>query len=157
MKKVLALVLAAVMIVGCAVTVFAYGSPTGRSSGSSGSSVRYATTTVSASGVSGTWNYNAATNQWSFADTTKVYKATWALVQNPYANGASQWYYFDINGNMATGWVWIKGPDGITRCYYLNPASNGSLGACFLNGKTADGYTVDATGAWTVNGVVQKR
>ena len=59
---------------------------------------------------------------------------------------------------MMTGWQWIKGSDGITRCYYLNPVSDNTLGACFMGpGTTPDGYTVDASGAWTVNGIVQTR
>lgn len=154
MKRVLAMVLAVVMVIGCASMTFAAGSKT---STSGGSSVKKATTTVATTGVAGTWNYNAATNKWSFADAAKVYKSSWVLAQNPYASNTSQWFYFDEFGNMVTGWVWIKGTDGITRCYYLNPASNGSLGACYLNGTTPDGYTVDASGAWTMNGVVQTK
>ena len=147
MKKFLVVMLTVAMIAGCAMTSLAAGSR-------SYSTKKTATTEVKGTGVSGAWNYNAATGTWSFADATKVYKAQWALVQNPYSNNAAQWYYFDAAGNMLTGWVWITGADGITRCYYLNPVSNGSLGACYLNGTTPDGYTVDANGAWTLNGKV---
>lgn len=36
--------------------------------------------------------------------------------------------------------------------------SDNTLGACFMGpGTTPDGYTVDANGAWTVNGIVQTR
>ena len=36
------------------------------------------------------------------------------------------------------------------RCYYFD-----SQGYCLINEVTPDGYTVDGTGAWAVNGVVQ--
>ena len=61
-----------------------------------------------------------------------------------------KWYRFDDNGDMLTGWVWVRGNDGLFRCYYMDPN-----GACQMGGVTPDGYTVDANGAWTVNGVVQ--
>ena len=64
----------------------------------------------------------------------------------------------DANGNMLTGWQWIKGSDGVTRCYYLNPNKDNTLGACLIGpAVTPDGFTVDANGAWTVNGVVQTK
>ena len=43
----------------------------------------------------------------------------------------------------------------IARRYYLNPKTDGTLGACQLGGITPDGLTVDDSGAWTVNGIVQ--
>lgn len=45
-----------------------------------------------------------------------------------------------------TGWNWING-----RCYYLEPES----GRMLSDAVTPDGYTVDGSGAWTVNGKVQ--
>lgn len=60
-------------------------------------------------------------------------------------------------GHMVTGWRWIKGTDGFERCYYFNPVSDGFRGRLYKNGMTPDGYTVDATGAWTTNGVVVVR
>lgn len=56
------------------------------------------------------------------------------------------WYFFGRDGRMATGWNWIDG-----KCYYMDPGS----GRMFANARTPDGYTVDASGAWTVNGMVQ--
>lgn len=47
---------------------------------------------------------------------------------------------------MLTGWNWING-----RCYYLEPES----GRMLSDAVTPDGYTVDSSGAWTVNGKVQ--
>lgn len=154
MKKIVALIIALVMIVGCVSLSFAR--PSRSSSGSSSSSsVITATTFVSAEGASGTWAKDAA-GKWSFSDGTKTYKSTWALVKNPAAKGATQWFFFDENGHIATGWVWIKGADGITRCYCFG-TSGDFEGALYMNGKTPDGYYVDSTGAWTVNGVVQTR
>ena len=84
-------------------------------------------------------------------------------------NGAEHWYAFDENGTMLTGWY--RREDGV---YYLNPVSDGTLGAMltgwqYIDGKwyyfepepgknqghlyvdtvTPDGYRVDEAGAWT--------
>lgn len=56
------------------------------------------------------------------------------------------WWYQEDNGSYPTNsWKWING-----KCYYFD--SNGYM---LASTTTPDGYTVDATGAWTVNGVVQ--
>ena len=56
------------------------------------------------------------------------------------------WWYQEDNGSYPTNsWKWING-----RCYYFD--SNGYM---LASTTTPDGYTVDATGAWTVNGAVQ--
>ena len=169
MKKTIALILAVVMVLGCAMAAVAASSKSTPHSysGSGGgggvvSTIPSTTATVSVTGTAaaqaaaGDWTQNAD-GTWKFSQAGKAVANTWALVKNPYAGDAAQWFFFDANGNMLTGWVWIKGADGVTRCYYLNPTSNGSKGACFLNGKTPDGYTVDASGAWIVNGVVQTK
>ena len=65
------------------------------------------------------------------------------------------WYYFNKSGEMLTGWLWVD-----ARCYYLNPVQGAGgypEGACWINGTTPDGYTVDASGAWTVNGYIQTK
>ena len=60
-------------------------------------------------------------------------------------NEIGYWYQED-NGSYPTNcWKWING-----KCYYFD--SNGYM---LANTTTPDGYTVDSTGAWTVNGVVQ--
>ena len=56
------------------------------------------------------------------------------------------WYAFGPSGRMLTGWNWING-----RCYYLEPES----GRMLSDAVTPDGYTVDSSGASTVNGKVQ--
>lgn len=61
-----------------------------------------------------------------------------------------KWYWLNpvsdgTRGSVQYGWHWID-----EKCYYLQ-----ADGSCLMNGVTPDGYTVDASGAWTVNGVVQ--
>ncbi len=58
-------------------------------------------------------------------------------------------------GIMYTGWNWIDG-----RCYYFTEktSENGAKeGALLRNTVTPDGYTVNDTGAWTVDGLAQTR
>ena len=76
-----------------------------------------------------------------------------SYVTNGWKNISGFWYYFNKSGIMLTGWQWIGG-----RCYYLNQIQGlGGYpeGACWINGITPDGYTVDASGAWVVNGYIQ--
>lgn len=49
-----------------------------------------------------------------------------------------QWYYYNPDGTMATGWIEIGG-----KHYYLYED-----GHCALNEVTPDGYRVDGSGAW---------
>ena len=56
-----------------------------------------------------------------------------------------RWYFQDTRtggpqGGMLTGWQWIDG-----KCYYLDPAQGGALA---VSCTTADGFQVDASGAW---------
>lgn len=136
--------------------------------------------------VKGNWMQQG--DKWQFRDAAgKEYKNTWAAVENPYANlaaGASpfDWFRFDENGNMMTGWVvdsdgsiyflnpfsdgtrgkmqtgWVWIPDGKggQQCFYFNPESDGHRG-CLLRNTVIDGSTVNAYGAWTVNGQVQTK
>lgn len=62
------------------------------------------------------------------------------------------WWWERINGSYPTNaWVWIDGNnDGKAECYYFD-----SVGYMLANTTTPDGYTVNADGAWTQNGVVQ--
>ena len=56
------------------------------------------------------------------------------------------WKYQNSDGKYATStWQWING-----KSYCFD--SNGNM---YANTTTPDGYTVNADGAWTVNGVVQ--
>ncbi len=58
----------------------------------------------------------------------------------------SAWRYQNEDGSYAkNGWSWVEG-----RCYYFTPE-----GYCLMNTTTPDGHTVDGSGAWVVNGVIQ--
>lgn len=62
-----------------------------------------------------------------------------------------QWKYSENNVYL-TGWQWIDGNvDGVSECYYLD--SNGVMAV----NTTIEGFTVNETGAWTVDGVVQTK
>lgn len=64
---------------------------------------------------------------------------------------AGQWqqdttgWWYEQDSGYAIGWQWIDG-----KCYYFD--GNGYM---LANTTTPDGYTVDASGAWVVNGVVK--
>ena len=55
------------------------------------------------------------------------------------------WYQNDDGSFQKGGWNWVDG-----RCYYFTPE-----GYCLMNTTTPDGYQVDASGAWIINGVIQ--
>lgn len=62
------------------------------------------------------------------------------------------WWYQEDNGSYPVNtWKWIDGNnDGVAECYYFN-----EKGYMLSNTTTPDGYQVNASGAWVVNGVVQ--
>lgn len=64
------------------------------------------------------------------------------------------WWYDNGNGTWpANCWQWIdQNGDGTAECYYFN-----QQGYCLLNTVTPDGYTVNADGAWTINGILQTK
>jgi hypothetical protein len=58
----------------------------------------------------------------------------------------SSWKYQNDDGSFITNnWQWINGK---SYCFDAN-------GVMYVNTTTPDGYTVNADGAWTVNGVIQ--
>ncbi len=64
----------------------------------------------------------------------------------------NNWKYNDNGAYAANGWYWIDGNnDGIAESYYFD--NTGIL----ARDTTVEGYTVNADGAWTVNGVVQTK
>lgn len=67
---------------------------------------------------------------------------------------ARGWWYDNGDGTWpANQWQWIDGNgDGTAECYYFD-----HNGYCLLNTTTPDGYTVDANGAWIVEGMVPTR
>ena len=132
-------------------------------SGSSGIFTKTSTSSTLPSYVvkGGTWSNN--NGHWQYKVGNTVYKDMWAAIENPFANeklgqAKFSWFRFDKDGNMLTNWQWIKDEkDGKVKCYYLNSISNGNLGAMLANTTTPDGYTVNASGEWVINGIVQTK
>lgn len=59
----------------------------------------------------------------------------------------------DDGSSPANGWEWLDGNnDGIAECYYFNAG-----GYLSVNTVTPDGSTVNADGAWIVDGAVQHK
>lgn len=78
-----------------------------------------------------------------------VFAAGWKSDSNGW------WYATNDSGTewYSNGWQWVDGNnDGIAECYYFEPS-----GYITMNGTTADGYQVNADGAWIVDGVVQTK
>lgn len=68
-------------------------------------------------------------------------------------DGAAWKYQQDDGSYQAGGWQWIDGNgDGVAECYYF-----GTDGTMLANTTTPDGYTVDASGAWTELGIVRTK
>lgn len=130
--------------------------------------------------VSGTWK-QTADGKWKFSTGEKNYINEWAYIYNPFAGenqAPASWFRFNETGEMVTGI--FSDTDGQT--YYLKPSSDGSLGAMLtgwitVDGKwyyfnpvktetnptgallknvvTPDGFVVNESGAWTLNGKIQ--
>ncbi len=63
------------------------------------------------------------------------------------------WCQNDNGGYYADGWHWIDANgDGVSECYYFD-----SDGYLLTDTTTPDGYQVSADGAWTVNGILQRK
>lgn len=64
------------------------------------------------------------------------------------------WWWDRGDGTWpSNGWEWCDGNnDGSAECYYFNPA-----GYCLINTITPDGYVVNSSGAWVINGAVQTK
>ena len=61
------------------------------------------------------------------------------------------WWRNEDGSYLTNGWHWLDGNgDGISECYYFD--GNGYMAS---NTTTPDGYTVDGSGAWVLDGVVQ--
>ena len=85
-------------------------------------------------------NWGTKNGKWTFTDNKGVaYKNMWAAVYNPYANTAAgqqafDWFYFDGNGEMVTGWILDGG-----RYYYCSPLSDGTQGRMVTGWFQIDG------------------
>lgn len=148
------------------VTVKKASSNGGSSSGSSGSSSgsSKASQKKEAYYTAGSWAETASGWLFKKADGT-ISKNEWIYTS---WGQSDDWYLFDENGTMVTGWRLVDGKwfylnpvsdgtrgrmvvgwqliDGVW--YYFNPVSDGSKGALVTNGMTPDGYRVDENGAW---------
>lgn len=83
----------------------------------------------------------------SLSLTVPVFAGSWQLDANGY------WYQNDDHSYPANTWQWIdSNNDGIAESYFFN--ENGYL---LVNTTTPDGFTVDANGAWIVDGIVQTK
>lgn len=72
--------------------------------------------------------------------------AVGAAFAGQWIQDAAGWKYQKDDASFhVNSWQWVD-----NKCYYFTPE-----GYCLLNTTTPDGFTVDASGAWTVNGVVQ--
>lgn len=74
--------------------------------------------------------------------------------KNGAGDNATRWWYDNGDNTWAAnGWRWIDGnQDGVSECYYFD-----AEGWLLTSTTTPDGYTVNADGAWTVNGIAQIR
>lgn len=127
--------------------------------------------------VTGDWTKDAQ-GRWSFR-TDRQYVNEWAAIYNPYADVAAgqpayDWFAFDRNGYMRTGWYtdengdtyflhnisdntlghmytgwnWIDdNGDGVYECYYFETESNGKRGRLYKS-TTIEGFRVNEKGQW---------
>ena len=82
-------------------------------------------------------------NEWYYLDpATGNLRYGWLRL----SDGQTYFLYTIHDGNFGkavNGWNWIDG-----YCYYFETADNGQNGILKTNGRTADGYLVDAAGRW---------
>lgn len=120
----------------------------------------------------GTWSQTEE-GGWRLSGTAgTVYTATWVAAYNPYADvtagqPAFDWFRFDENGDMVTGWYtdgagdtyYLKTVSDNTKgsmavgwllidgnYYYFNEEPDGSRGKLLRNTTTPDGHVVDKNG-----------
>lgn len=115
----------------------------------------------------GTWEATSD-GKWMYRFSDDSYpKSRWVEITY---NGVNNWYYFDENKHMVTGWFkypmdgnwyylhpYADGDQGYMYTgwhqidgvwYYFNETSDGTKGRMYANETTPDGYSVDANGAW---------
>ncbi|MCR5161655.1 MAG: hypothetical protein K6C06_07790 [Lachnospiraceae bacterium] len=161
MKKIVAAVLAAVMVSTVSVTAFAAKSPnysnsdndsTGGGGGGSSSGTVYTSgsstgaynaavagmTSFNAPGTSDKW-YVDGNGNWKYVYSNGTLATGWQLLTWT-ANGVTQqrWYLFDQNGWMLDGLQDVNG-----NTYYLNPVSDGFKGAMITGTAQVNGQTMN--------------
>ena len=75
----------------------------------------------------------------TFAGSAVSMAGTWM----PYEGS---WFYCQEDGSFAKGWQWIDTGNGVCKSYYFDASGK------MASDTVIDGYTVDASGAWTQNG-----
>ena len=92
--------------------------------------------------LNGVWYYlnesGAMETGWVQVDGKWYYFNTSGGMETGWVQWNDAWYYFAPSGEMKTGWVESSG-----KWYFLKDS-----GKMAVSEKTADGYQVDATGAW---------
>ena len=80
--------------------------------------------------------------------------ASFTALAGAWKSDANGWWYDEGNGSYPKStWSWIDGNnDGVSECYYFD-----GDGYCLMNTTTPDNNSVDANGAWVVNGTVQTK
>ena len=77
---------------------------------------------------------------------TMIMGSSMTAIAAQWTQEGTTWKYQQDDGTYCNnGWKWIDG-----KCYYFD--ANGYM---LANTTTPDGYTVDGSGAWVVNGTVQ--
>lgn len=103
-----------------------------------------------AAGLSVLASMSAFAGQWIQSDSGE-----WTYIDCGWKQDSVGWWYQNVDGSYpASTWQWINEDknnesDSELACYYFD-----DRGYLVVN-TTVDGYTVDADGAWTVDGVVQ--
>lgn len=74
--------------------------------------------------------------------------------QTGFDGTSARWWYDNNDGTwLANGWHWVDdNKDGVAQCYYFD-----ADGYVITSTTTPDGYTVNATGEWTVDGAIQNK
>ena len=105
----------------------------------------------SSSFTPGQWQWFSSQNAWYWQNPDGTYACEqWILTSDG-------WFYTGSDGRMVSGWKWIKGGDGLSRCYYFSTAQDGTQGQMYAGTTSPDGFTVSEDGAWTVDGIVQTK
>ena len=84
------------------------------------------------------WSYDG--KGWRYRTAKGFLYKTWSLL--PW-NGEDYWYFFGEDGYLQIGWQLIN-----EKWYYLEQGVGQNQGHLLVNTTTADGYKVDAEGAW---------
>lgn len=85
------------------------------------------------------WYRSSTYRNWFWLEpSTGAMATSWSFV-------GGEWYLFDENGTMLTGWQWDKQYQG---WYYFNEVHDGTFGRMMRNYVTPDGSQVGPDGRW---------